>query len=214
MKTKRNQIKYFSILFLFITIIYGQSVPYVSGSRLVDWSNAGLYEDSPGIADHIISISSSGSIATQIETALSQANSQTGTTIIYFPEGTYNISSTINISNCKKSGIIFQGAGVDKTILNFSINEHDHCFLIEGSFENGSDEITGSTIIKGNTPFMYSPVNTDLINNDWILFSEPGLDDDYESTSDYVGQVTRISKFKEITLWKVHMAEHFFQKSY
>jgi len=54
-------------------------------------------------------------------------------TIIYFPPGTYTIDNTINISNVKDSGIIFQGAGANETVIKFDgVDKNSHCFNIYG----------------------------------------------------------------------------------
>jgi len=101
-------------------------------------SYAGLYEEPNSIADNVINIQSySGSDYHKIVAAINDANLLPGMTIIYFPAGTYTIGNTINISNVKDSGIIFQGAGtgVDGTLIKFDgVNENSHCFNIYGQY--------------------------------------------------------------------------------
>lgn len=180
--------------------------PCIPSSRIVDWSNAGLLSETPDKADNVININDySGSDYDKIVNAIIDANGLPGMTIIYFQSGTYIIEGTVNISNVKESGIIFQGngsSGTDKTTLRFSnIDVGDNCFNIYGSWENSRSEIT-QNISKGAKEIHYvNDSAIDLEVGDWIKFSEPGFDDEYDANkngtsaddmSDYIGQITKV----------------------
>ncbi|MFW5848116.1 MAG: glycosyl hydrolase family 28-related protein, partial [bacterium] len=182
--------KFIYVYLLITSIITILSASNLPASRIVDWGNAGLYSDSPIYADNIITIANSGSIKANIDAAIAQANDSSGTTIIYFPEGVYTITGTILINNVKNSGIIFQGDGPDKTILKFdNVDRNNHCFYISGW--SNSEISTTYNLFKGN-----NQIDCDggsLTTGDWIVFCEPGFDDDYGSSSPYIGQVSKIT---------------------
>ena len=70
--------------------LFSQNIPYISASRLVNWSNAGLLPETPDRADNVININeyNTGSDYDKIVNAISDANNLPGTTIIYLPAGT------------------------------------------------------------------------------------------------------------------------------
>jgi len=120
--------------FVTFTFTYSQDVPCIPESRRVNWQNAGLFEEPKNVADNVINVNSySGSDYNKIVAAINDANLLPGMTIIYFPPGTYTIDNTINISNVKDSGIIFQGAGANETVIKFDgVDKNSHCFNIYG----------------------------------------------------------------------------------
>ena len=125
------KIKQFFILlfmFLFTNILTGN----LNGQSLIptgyklDWTNAGLLDNTPTVADHIFNITNPNyddnddtDYDGEIEAALQDAINASGTSIIYFPQGSYTFHSTINLSvDDNANNIIFQGDGSNKTILN------------------------------------------------------------------------------------------------
>ncbi len=121
--------------------------------------------------------------------AISAANNLPGATLIYIPAGTYTINQTINLSNVKTSGIIFQGEGSANTEIVFDgLSSGADCFQIfgtEGSIEMDVTENInkGNSIIYGNF--------TNLNAGDWILLCETDFDDKYPQNG-YVGQVSQL----------------------
>ncbi len=60
-------------------IIFSQTIPGISDTRLVDWSNAGLLNESQNTADNVIDITKySGSDYYKITAAINDANKLPG----------------------------------------------------------------------------------------------------------------------------------------
>jgi len=172
------------IITISIEILHSQhaQVPYISDSRLVNWSNAGLLSDTPVTADNVVNINEypTGSDYNKIVNAINDANNLPGTTIIYFPAGTYTIDNTISLSNIKDEGIIFQGDGSESTTLIFDgVGADDHCFSVSGGY-GGSLMTVSQNISKGSN--IISGSFTGLSTGDWIHLCEADLDDDYNQT--------------------------------
>ena len=86
------KLKVFLTLIILTQVIFAQTWP---DSRHPDWSEAGLIEARPTVADNFINIQTdpnlSGTTTNKLKSAITRAGTLTGTTIIYFPDGTYNI---------------------------------------------------------------------------------------------------------------------------
>ena len=102
------------------------------------WNRAGLLRDMSSVEPKlVINITTISGVDydQRIQTALSQARSHVSTTaglaIIYFPTGTYNFYNTIHLTQID-SNIVFQGAGSDRTFLEFRYMEDDPCFDLTG----------------------------------------------------------------------------------
>ncbi|MBC8395450.1 MAG: right-handed parallel beta-helix repeat-containing protein, partial [Candidatus Marinimicrobia bacterium] len=189
------------IITISIEILHSQhaQVPYISDSRLVNWSNAGLLSDTPVTADNVVNINEypTGSDYNKIVNAINDANNLPGTTIIYFPAGTYTLDNTISLSNIKDEGIIFQGDGSESTTLIFDgVDADDHCFSVSGGY-GGSLMTVSQNISKGSNTIGGS--FTGLSTGDWIHLCEADLDDDYNQTG-YVGQITQLESVYPSTL--------------
>ena len=84
--------------FVFLASKAGFSQPQVpavdnlSTDRLVDWQFAGLLPNSPNGAARIYNVNDYATIQAAINDAIDETS---GLTIIYFPEGVYNISTPI-----------------------------------------------------------------------------------------------------------------------
>jgi hypothetical protein len=67
-----------------------------------------------------------------IDTAKQHVSLTGGLGIVYFQEGTFNLTETISLS-APDSNIVFQGAGSDKTNLVFQNMANSNCFYFYGS---------------------------------------------------------------------------------
>lgn len=134
----------FSFLLVMVVVVSSQTVPYVDSSRLVDWSNAGLLPETPVRADNVLNINDyTGSDYDKIVNAITEANSLPGTTIIYFPTGTYTVDNTVSITNVKDDGIIFQGDGSESSLLVFDgLDADNHCINTYGSYDGSAMFVT------------------------------------------------------------------------
>ena len=102
------------------------------------WNKAGLLRDMSSVEPKlVINITTISGVDydQRVQTALSQARSHVSTTaglaIIYFPTGTNNFYNTIHLTQID-SNIVFQGAGSDRTFLEFRYMEDDPCFDLTG----------------------------------------------------------------------------------
>ncbi len=108
------------------------------------WNRAGLLRDmstvGPQLAIDVASLT--GTDDQKVQTALNQARSHVqstgGLAILYFPTGTYTLTTTIPTVQ-SDSNIVFQGAGSDKTTLVFQNMKDSHCFNLSGSAGGWSD---------------------------------------------------------------------------
>lgn len=129
-----------------------------------------------------------------IDTAQNHVSNTQGLSIIYFPTGTYYLSSTIELAP-NDSNIVFQGAGSDLTILEFQYIKDLDCFDIRGYagdwFDLDQNFNKGDSII--HTP---SGGLSSISPGDWVhLFQyqfdynpRPGT----QFEKDIVGQITRL----------------------
>ncbi len=192
-----------TLLSLFISQLFAQSLwneqgHIPSGSR-VDWSNAGLLNNTPTMADHIFNVTDpvyddndDTNFDGEIDAALDDAKSVSGTSIIYFPAGTYNIDSTIFLHiEDNGSNIIFQGAGSDKTTLKFTVGNNKNCFKISGK-QNSTIIYLDTGIPKGTNSISGNGISMLNVGN-WIRLCEysHGVYDDWAQHS--IGQITQLA---------------------
>ncbi len=130
--------------------------------------------------------------------AINAARNLDGLTIIYFPEGVYDIFSRIELTK-DDNNIVFQGNGSESSILRFDISYTTQCFYIHGEQENIEIDLVqdipkGSKELYGN--------GMDILNDeDWIRLCECNFPvhnsiwnpftDDYWAQG-CVGQITQI----------------------
>jgi hypothetical protein len=122
------------IIFLFLTTNgFSQSlyngVGHIPESCRIDWTEAGLH-DPITHADNSVNITDpmfTGNDDNKISQAITHAGTLPGTTIIFFPTGTYTFTGTINLN----SNIILQGEG-SSTLFSFSTDKWDNCINIHG----------------------------------------------------------------------------------
>ncbi len=84
------------ILLIVLCIFNSLLSNFIPITRVVDWSNVGLYSDLPPVAENIININDyTGSDNDKIDSALSDAKDMSGYTIIYFPADIYTFTKPI-----------------------------------------------------------------------------------------------------------------------
>ncbi len=169
------------------------AVDNLSTDRMIDWQFAGLVPDSPNSAVRIYNVNDYATVQAAINDAIDETS---GLTVVYFPEGVYNISTPITLNQNNNpildgSNILFQGDGSDKTILKFTVGNNQSCFEIEGDVDYNTT-IVQSNISKGSKQIQVS--SNVFSRDDWIHFYEEGFDDKYgPSNSTYVGQINQIA---------------------
>lgn len=99
------------------------------------WDVAGLLNDMSAVEPKLVVPINPGAASSQVTTAINTARNHVTTTgglaIIYFPQGTYYLNSTITLTQNDRN-IVFQGAGSDKTTLVFQNMKHSSCFTLTG----------------------------------------------------------------------------------
>jgi hypothetical protein len=115
--------------FLTTTVLQGQiNDGLIPQSCQVDWINAGLLPGTSFEAVDVYNVINYGAVPNDgqndysaVMAAINAAQATEGLSIVYFPAGTYNINSTINLSRTGSSmgysDIVLQGAGSNQTIL-------------------------------------------------------------------------------------------------
>lgn len=155
-------------LFLFINtnvqsqILYNDE-GYIPQSCQVEWTNAGLLASTPIVADNVFNVNDySGSDNDRIHAALNDARVAAGTSIVYIPAGTYQVTTPIELEfdtdpDLNASNIIIQGdgtAGTNATILEFTVGNDGTCFYIHGTC--GGAYSIDNNINMYNTSFVCS----------------------------------------------------------
>lgn len=205
---KLNKVRYIiSYYIIFALSVNAQTLWNGTGHIPSDyqetWNVAGLLQDmSTTTPKQVISINpgaASSQVTSAINSARSYYSSTGGLTIIYFPQGTYTFTSTIQLTH-NDQNIVFQGDGSDKTTFVFQNIPDDHCIKISGTavdFSSGSDLDQnfdkGDNILHAATGAGLSAISTD----DWVHFVQFNFDyndDDpeHELIEDIVGQITQI----------------------
>jgi len=122
-----KQVSYILIVVLFAfyttTVLQGQiNYGLIPQSCQVDWTNAGLLPGTSFEAVDVYNVNNYGAIPNDgqndysaVMAAINAAQAAAGLSVVYFPAGTYNINSTINLSRTDASmgysNIVLQGAG-------------------------------------------------------------------------------------------------------
>ena len=163
----------------------------------LDWSAAGLYSDYPTIADTVfqINLMSGTSWSEKLTNAIAGAKSYvddhpTHWVIIYFPKGTYTLTSEVIMDETYRN-IIFQGAGADKTTLKFDFNiSNKNCFKFSGYQNNGTNYL--STDLQKKSTSITSSTNFSYTAPQWVRLCEedhPSFDNWAEGS---IGQITSL----------------------
>jgi hypothetical protein len=127
--------------------------------------------------------------------AINAAQATEGLSIVYFPAGTYNINSTINLSRTGSSmgysDIVLQGVGSNQTILQFSVGSTNSCINIYGVTSGGEYGLT-DIVTKGSTLLVRSDFSMFNVN-DWIHLCEEFFPYGGSESDRFVGQITQLS---------------------
>lgn len=142
----------------------------------VDWTNAGLLPNTPTQADTVLDVTDYGAVPNDgqndfnaIQQAISEARNTSGLSIIYFPPGTYDIHSRIELTHLDNN-IVFQGAGSNQTTLKFTVGHTTQCFYIHG-YQTGTIINLDQSISKGSQNLYGNGMNN-FQTGDWIRLSE------------------------------------------
>jgi parallel beta-helix repeat protein len=168
------------VLFYFILtdanysqVIYN-GLGYIPGIYQTRWTTAGLFPANrngltpvtPQQGNNIF-VMIPGNCSAQILSAINFAKQNTGTTVIYFPKGTFYFNSTIQL-NADASDIVFQGQGPNLTLLEFSVLPEGDCFKIEGNEEVNQFSLN-QNIAKGDSLFN---ITSPFDRNNWVQLCE------------------------------------------
>lgn len=182
---------------------YSQSIyngiGHIPVSNQVEWSKAGLLQDSPTQANNIFDVTNYGAIPNDglndfnaIENVLNSAQNAQGLSIIYFPAGTFNINSPINLTTSNgRDNIVFQGAGSKSTILKFTVGNGNRCFNIAGTTSSGTYSVINN-INKGTNSIYVNNFSNLFDYNDWIHFYEDNFPLVAANFDNCVGQISQI----------------------
>jgi len=184
---------------LFSTILYSNNA--FPERRIVNWKKAGLYSDYKEVADNWINMEDySGSDNQKILNAIEDAAQLTGQTVIYFPKPNYNFTQTIEINSGNPGTIRFLGNLSEDTltVLTFqNLSSHENCVYVKGRRINNQVSIT-EDLKKAEQKIYYNDTaGVAFSNQDWILFTEQGLDDNYGDSSAYIGQISQVQNTAE-----------------
>ncbi len=191
-----------TLILLTTTVSEGQiNDGLIPQSSQVDWTNAGLLLGTSFEAVDVYSVINYGAVPNDgqndysaIMAAINAAQSAAGLSVVYFPTGTYNINGTISLSRTGSSmgysDIVLQGAGSDRTILQFTVGSTNHCINVYGVTSGGEYALT-NTVTKGSTLLVRS--DWSMFNvNDWIHLCEWNFPYGGSDPA-FVGQITQLS---------------------
>jgi len=175
-------------------------VGHIPASYQETWNVAGLLQDMSSVEPKLVIPISPGAASAQVSAAINTARSHVNTTgglvIIYFPEGTFYFTSTIQLTQNDRN-IVFQGAGSDKTTLIFQNLKNYNCFALIGTVSGWID--LDQDIDKGESVIHASPVGvlSGIAIGDWVHFIKRNFDYHTPRPSEFeaeiVGQITRIT---------------------
>lgn len=178
-------------------------VGHIPSSHKLKWHNAGLLKDCNSITPKLVinvndfSGDDYDQTMSALDSARSHVNDTEGLAIIYFPEGTYSLDSTITL-HYPDSNIVFQGEGSDKSILKFNNNAtkgvNYDCFKFQDLGWSTEVSINGD-LYKGKSKIRVIPPMTGLSNEAWVQFFKPDFDFHSQNSSpiyDAVGQISQI----------------------
>ncbi len=213
----------FVILLVLNTILYAQklyqNVGHIPQQYQIKWSNAGLLPNTDKYADQLFNITDYGAIPNDnnddyfaLMNALNDAKNAEGLSIVYIPEGTFDIHSTINLSK-DYSNIVIQGTGSEKTFLKFLVGNNSKGFNIYGS-ENSNKIILNGGINKGDNILNVSDASS-LSEGNWIHYY--AFEYPVENVSKYktsIGQISRIETKNGNTITILESASKYYSTNY
>ncbi len=189
-------------------IVNSQNVGHIPLGYRIDWTNAGLLPinrtggllpETPISADNVFDVTSSvyGAIPDDglndynaVNSALNDAKSASGVSIVYFPTGTYNINSTLDLSYSNGNNIVFQGESTDGTILKFAVGKDAYCFNITGTMSG--DEVSLTSDLNKGGKELHGSFGSTYEVGDWIRLCENNFDVNYPNSNGIIGQITQL----------------------
>jgi hypothetical protein len=184
---------------LFLSILYSNNG--FPEHRIVNWNKAGLYSEYEEKADSWLNIEDyAGTDDQKILNAIEDASQLNGQTVIYFPEPNYTFTRTVEINYEITGPIRFLGNLSEDTltVLTFqNLSSHENCIYVKGRRINNQVSIT-KDLKKAEQKIYYNDTaGVTFSKNDWIHFTESGLDDNYGDSSEYIGQISQIQNTAE-----------------
>lgn len=192
-----------TLIFLTTTVSEGQiNYGLIPQACQVDWTNAGLLPGTSFQAVDVYDVNDYGAIPNDgqndysaIMAAINAAQSAAGLSVVYFPTGTYNINSTISLSRASSSmgysNIVLQGAGSDRTILQFTVGSTNDCINVYGVEASSNVYALTNVVAKGSTLLTRSDLSMFSVN-DWVHLCEENFP--YGGSDPrFVGQITQLS---------------------
>ena len=195
-----------NIILMIAVLIFGTTQYQVRGNdeipaeRKVDWKKAGLYSNNKQMNNWINVEDYTGTDYNRIKKAIDEALQLKGTTVIYLPKKNYRIDKTLKIDQDNSTPIRFIGnlSGDTTTVLTFAnISADEHCILVDGQQRNEQIEVTENMNKSTQKLFYNSGISNIFMEGDWIRFVEPDLEDEYGTSSRYIGQISRIEEIGE-----------------
>ncbi len=192
----------YSILLLCLSLC--STAQIIPESNLVDWSNAGYPGNFPDPAT-IVSVMDFGAVGDGIAddraavlAAIASLNNQPG--VIFFPAGSYKITSTVNIP----SDVVLRGEGVTSTFIKLNMGGSAiDGFNITGSI-NSTEVAVISGYTKGSTQLIIDGVYENFFaEGDYIELRQTNgtWDTNPASWAPYcVGQIAKITAIAGTTL--------------
>jgi hypothetical protein len=175
--TQTNRIKPESALEVHVDSNTGQADKLIPNNTRTDWSSAGLCPGTPGHrADDVVDVTKEpgGTWDERVESAVGKARHASGLTIVRFPAGTFSLSKPVLLQDASFSGVVFQGAGADSTVLEFTVGRDGNCFDVRG-IEQGPKLPLGADLEKGARNFTAPGLSGGFSKGDWVRLCEAGF---------------------------------------
>ncbi|MBC6951766.1 right-handed parallel beta-helix repeat-containing protein, partial [candidate division KSB1 bacterium] len=163
------------------------------------WNRAGLLRDmslvEPKLVINVADLTGNDDLKVQVALIYARYHvwNTGGLAIIYFPSGTYTLTTTIPMVP-SDSNIVFQGAGSDRTTLQFQGMQNLSCFNLTGTAGNWSD--LDQNFNKGDS-IIHAPSGglSDISPGDWmhLVWYRFDYEDPHAAIEpEIVGQITRL----------------------
>jgi hypothetical protein len=125
----------------------------------------------------------------KVGSAVQKARSAAGLAVVYFPAGTYALSKSVVLPDASFSQIVFQGAGADSTVLEFTLGPDGNCFDVHG-IESDPKLPLDADMERGERRFSAQGLSDHFSKGDWVRLCEAGFP---EADRENVGQTTRLA---------------------
>jgi hypothetical protein len=169
-----------------------RALELVPAEALTDWSGAGLLPGTPRKAEAVFDVTKEpdGTWDDRVGSAVRKAGGSAGLSVVYFPPGTYRLTRGIVLSGTGSSGIVFQGAGEDSTVLEFQIGRDGICFDVNGTPVGNELRLSG-VMPKRSKRIRAAGLSAQFAEGDWVRLCEASFPD---ADPNNVGQTTRVAE--------------------